>query len=270
MTEVLDRIARYKRDEIRLVKRKRPVSELQSAAADAAPPKGFKDALLSASRSGYGLIAEIKKASPSKGLICENFNPSATAEAYHRGGAACLSVLTDTPSFQGSLGHLRDVSAAVPLPCLRKDFMLDPYQVWESRAAGADCILIIMAMVSDEQAGELEQTSSECGMDCLIEVHCLEELERAESLRSRLIGINNRNLRTFSVSTNTALRLLPHMPRGTLPVAESGLAGRDDLDRLAAAGARCFLIGESLMRAEDPESAVRGLVTPPFSRGPGR
>ena len=268
MRSVLERIALYKRDEIEAARRSLPLAELQSMAAAAPPPKGFNAALVSASRHGFGLIAEVKKASPSKGVICERFDPSAISHAYCRGGAACLSVLTDGPSFQGSLDHLGAVAASVPLPCLRKDFMLDPYQVWQARAAGADCILIIMAMVSDYQAAELEGAALECGMDCLIEVHCLGELERAANLRSRLIGVNNRDLKTFSVSVETTFRLLPHMPPGATLVAESGLSARSDLERLASSGVRCFLIGESLMRSADPESAVRSLLAPPHPQSP--
>ena len=262
MSSVLDRIARYKRDEVGERMRNRPVGALRRDVLEAPPPKGFHAALKSAAAAGYGLIAEVKKASPSKGLIRPEFEPVAIAAAYERGGAACVSVLTDAPSFQGSLDHLRSVSAEVSVPVLRKDFMLDPYQVWEARAAGADCVLIIMAMISDNQALALERAALELGMDCLIEVHDRNELERAARLQSRLVGINNRDLKTFEVSLSTTLNLLPHIPKGSTVVAESGLSDRAALDRLAAAGARCFLIGESLMRASSPEAAVRNLLPP--------
>lgn len=264
MITILDRIATYKREEVASAQKHKPVSTLESEAVMATPPKGFHSALANASSVGFGLIAEVKKASPSKGVICADFNPCEIADSYRRGGATCLSVLTDGPSFQGSIDHLEQVSNAVSLPCLRKDFILDPYQVLEARAAGADCILIIMAMVSDMQASEVEETAVGCGMDCLIEVHCLDELRRAKCLKSRLIGVNNRDLTNFCVSTDTTLQLLPYMPSGTLVVSESGLSERHDLDQMALAGVRCFLIGESLMRTVDRESAVRNLVTPPF------
>lgn len=265
MTSVLDKIAQYKWEEIKFAKKQCSVVELQSLAQEVAAPKGFYKALKKASQNGFGLIAEIKKASPSKGVICKHFDPATIAKAYWRGGASCLSILTDTPSFQGSLQYLTDVSNTVPLPCLRKDFMLDPYQIWEARAAGADCILIIMAMVSDMQAAELEDTALNCGMDCLIEIHDLAELQRAENMQSRLIGVNNRNLKTFNVTIDTTLSLLPHISAKDITVvAESGLKSRSDLDQLATAGVRCFLIGESLMESSEPENAVKQLLSPPF------
>ncbi len=260
MSSILERIARYKRDEVDERKRQRPIGILRAEALEAAPPKGFHAALKRAAADGYGLIAEVKKASPSKGLIRADFDPVRIAAAYERGGAACISVLTDTPSFEGSLDHLRAISSTVSVPVLRKDFMLDPYQVWEARASGADCILIIMAMVSDRLAIELERAALELGMDCLIEIHDRHELKRAAGLQSRLVGINNRNLKTFEVSVATTMKLIPHIPAGSTVVAESGLSERSVLDRLAAAGARCFLIGESLMRAASPERAVRDLM----------
>lgn len=265
MTSILEHIAQYKRDEVLAAKQKQSIDDLQSDAAGLAPPKGFAAALAAASQSGFGLIAEIKKASPSKGLIEEDYDPVKIAQAYQNGGATCVSILTDQPSFQGSLDHLYQVSTATSLPCLRKDFMLDPYQVWQARAAGADCILIIMAMVSDAQASELEAAANECGMDSLIEVHNLNELQRAtHGLNSRLIGVNNRDLKTFDVSIETTMQLLPHIPPETILVAESGLSGRAVLDRLATAGARCFLIGESLMRSKNQVATLKKLLAPPF------
>lgn len=265
MTSILERIAQYKRDEVLAAKQEQSIGDLQSDVAELAPQKGFAAALAAASEDGFGLIAELKKASPSKGLIEDDYHPITIAQAYQNGGATCLSVLTDQPSFQGSINHLRQVSAATSLPCLRKDFMLDPYQVWQARAAGADCILIIMAMVSDAQAAELEAAASECGMDSLIEVHNLSELQRAtDRLNSRLIGVNNRNLKTFDVSIETTMELLPHIPPDTILVAESGLSGRPVLDRLATLGARCFLLGESLMRSQDRVKTLQKLLAPPF------
>lgn len=265
MTTILETIAQYKWEEIRSAKSHRSLSELQSQIAELDSPKGFKAALVAASRQGFGLIAEMKKASPSKGAIVDHFDPVEIAKSYFEGGAHCISVLTDRPSFHGSLNHLQQVAAATPLPCLRKDFMLDPYQVWEARAFGADCILIIMAMVSDTQASELESAAFECGLDCLVEVHHEGELQRAtERLKSRLIGINNRDLTTFEVSIETTCKLLPHIPADTTLVAESGLKGRAELDQLARRGARCFLIGESLMRSHDRVDTIKGLLRPPF------
>ncbi|MCY4006505.1 MAG: indole-3-glycerol phosphate synthase TrpC [Rhodobacteraceae bacterium] len=264
MTTVLDRIASYKRDEVKEAKAARPLSAIREMVADTPPPKAFHSALSVATETGFGLITEIKKASPSKGVICADFAPCEVAAAYQRGGATCLSILTDGPSFQGSLEDLRRVALETPLPCLRKDFLLDPYQVWESRIAGADCILLIMAVLSDSMAREIEEAAIECGMDCLVEVHNAEELARAKTLKSRLIGVNNRDLRDFSVSLSTTIELLPFMPPESLVVAESGLSYRDDLNHLAAVGVRCFLIGESLMRAVDREMAVHNLLNPPF------
>lgn len=262
MGDVLDRICAEKRRHVAECRAARPIASVITAAKGASPTRGFADRLAAASENGYGLIAEIKKASPSKGLIRADFDPPALARAYAEGGATCLSVLTDTPYFQGEDAYLTAARTAVSLPALRKDFMLDPYQVIEARALGADCILIILAAVSDPQARELAAAAAEYGMDVLIEVHDEAEMERAHGVESRLIGVNNRNLKTLSVDLATTERLAPLAPQGRLLVGESGLGGPADLARLAAVGARCFLVGESLMRQGDVSAAVRALLGP--------
>ena len=265
MTTILDRIKTYKLEEIATRKTARPMAEVMAAAALAPAPRGFARALSTAAGSGYGLIAEIKKSSPSRGLIRADFDPPALARAYEEGGATCLSVLTDTPSFQGADAYLEQAHAAVKLPCLRKDFVYDVYQVAEARALCADAILVIMASLSDTQAAELEAAAMEMGMDVLIEVHDRTELERATALKSLLIGINNRDLNTFEVTLDTTRDLARRVPEDRLIVSESGLYTPADLADLAQYGARCFLIGESLMRAEDVAAATRAILARPLT-----
>ncbi len=265
--DILDKIKAYKLDEVAGRKSATPLADLESRAAAAPPTRGFAERLSDATREGYGLIAEIKKASPSKGLIRADFDPPGLAMAYAAGGATCLSVLTDGPSFQGADVDLTAARAAVDLPVLRKDFLIDPFQVIESRALHADCILIIMAFVSDAQAAELEAAATDWRMDVLIEVHDAAELERAALLKSPLIGINNRNLQTFETTLNTTRTLAKRVPADRLIVSESGLVTPDDLAEMARYGARAFLIGESLMRQHDVTLATKTLLASPLTAG---
>jgi indole-3-glycerol phosphate synthase len=263
MSNTLDRICNDKRAHIAERKARLPMSQLLVAAERATPPRGFAAALAAASVDGYGLIAEIKRASPSRGLIRPDFDPAAIARGYAAGGATCLSVLTDAPYFQGADEHLTAARAAVELPVLRKDFMLDPYQVIEARALGADCILLIMAALDNGFARELENVALGHGMDVLIEVHDEDELDRALRLKSPLIGVNNRDLKTLETDTATTRRLARRIPDDRLLVCESGLNGPADLAEMAAVGARCFLIGEALMREADVAQAVRTMLANP-------
>ena len=256
----LEEICANKREEVAARKRAHSLRELDAMAARQSPPRGFRAALARAERDGFGLIAEIKRASPSKGLIRQDFQPAEHARSYAAGGAACLSVLTDAPYFQGHEDNLIAARAACDLPVLRMDFMVDPWQVAEARAIGADAILIIVAALEDEVMADIEAAALDRGMDVLVEVHDHAELARASWLRSRLIGINNRNLKTFETNLETTEQLASFAPEGALLVGESGIASHGDCRRLARCGVRSFLVGESLMRQPDVEAATRTLL----------
>jgi indole-3-glycerol phosphate synthase len=260
MTDKLTEICDTKRREVAARRQAASLADLDARAAGRTAPRGFRAALEAKAADGFGLIAEIKKASPSKGLIRQDFHPADHARAYEAGGAACLSVLTDAPYFQGHEDYLIAAREACALPVLRKDFMVDPWQVAEARAIGADAILIIVAALDDGVMAEIEAAALERGMDVLVEVHDEAEVERAARLRSRLIGVNNRDLKRFVTDIGVTERLAPRMPEGTLLVSESGINGHADLLRLAPCGARCFLVGESLMRQADVAAATRALL----------
>jgi indole-3-glycerol phosphate synthase len=263
-SDILAKILATKRAEVAALKACTVAADFPQMARDQSPPRGFAQALATASAQGYGLIAEVKKASPSKGIIRADFSPETIAACYEAGGATCLSVLTDEVYFQGHMDSMVLVRDAVALPILRKDFMIDPVQVAESRAYGSDAILIIMAAVDDTLAAELEQAALSLKMDVLVEIHNAEEMERAKSLTSPLLGVNNRNLKTMETCLTTAEELLKVFPENRLAVVESGLSAPDDLARMARYGGRCFLIGESLMRQDDVTLATKTILANPL------
>jgi indole-3-glycerol phosphate synthase len=265
MSDVLERICDDKRHHVETLKSERPLSEMMTLATKGPTPRGFAAQLKERSATGYGLIAELKKASPSKGLIRPEFAPASLARDYEAGGATCLSVLTDIPYFQGKNDYLTAARMATSLPVLRKDFMLDAYQVYEARAIGADCILLIMAALDDDTAQDLESLAFDLGMDVLIEVHNEPELERALRLKSPLIGVNNRDLKTLDVDLATTETLAKNVPGDRLAIGESGLGTPADLARCAAVGVRCFLIGESLMRQDDVRAATSAILAGPVA-----
>ena len=261
MTDILAQIAAYKRDEVKVRRAARGQAEMEAAAATASAPRGFRQALSRSHAPGrLALIAEIKKASPSKGLIREDFDPPNLAQAYECGGAACLSVLTDAPSFQGDDAYLTAARAATTLPCLRKEFMVDPWQVGESRSLGADAILVILAMIDDSLAADLLSEALRMGMDALVEVHDDAELARAAALGADLIGVNNRDLRSFVTDLSITERLAASAPANALLVTESGISNAADAARLERCGASAMLVGESLMRQSDVRAATRRLL----------
>ncbi len=260
MSDILQRIVAVKRDEVAQARRRCGLAELQAQAAAAPPARGFAAALRARVEAGSpAVIAEVKKASPSKGVLREHFVPADIARSYESGGAACLSVLTDERFFQGCAAYLQQARESCSLPVLRKDFLIDPYQVVEARAMGADCVLLIAACLDDGLMSELEACATEQGLDVLVEVHDGEELERALRLRTPLIGVNNRNLRTFEVSLDTTIGLLPRVPGDRLLVTESGILARADVQRMRSAGVHAFLVGEAFMRAPDPGQPLRDL-----------
>ena len=262
MSDILERICQEKRTHVAACREYKTLENLEAAAKEASPPRGFAACLSVAVGAGrYGLIAEVKKASPSKGLIRDNFDSASIARGYEAGGATCISVLTDVPYFQGSDTDLTDARAAISIPILRKDFMIDPYQIIEARALGADCVLLIMAALDNIQAKELEDAAYGVGLDVLVEVHNFTELDRALSLETPLIGINNRDLKTFEVDLATTENLLSKIPQGRIVISESGLRGPGDLLRLSKAGVNCFLIGEALMQSKNVEAATRYFLT---------
>ena len=264
MPDILNRIVAVKREEIAAARSRRSEADLQALARAQSAPRGFAAALRAkVARGDAAVIAEIKKASPSKGVLREHFDPAAIASSYDKHGAACLSVLTDVQFFQGHEGYLRAARAASGLPVIRKDFLIDPYQVVEARAMGADCVLLIAACLADAQMAELEAAAFEQGLDVLVEVHDGAELDRALRLRTPLLGINNRNLRTFEVTLDTTLGLLDRVPAGRLLVTESGILSQADVARMRSAGVHAFLVGEAFMRAADPGAALQALFGTP-------